>query len=122
MKVLATILIILIALVLVGIVVGKDNPGQWTNTWNNFKDSYSVSGLVTDSMTVFNGNKVKRIPLSNQEQQRVVYRWTDSKGVKHLSYERPRGVDNVEEVRLGDLEYKVEQSLTEEEKEAALRN
>lgn len=121
MKVFATILIVLIALILLGVVVGKDNPGQWSKTWDNFKDSYSVTGLVSDSVAVFQGNKVKRIPLSHQEQQRVVYRWTDAKGVKHLSYERPRGVDNVEEVRLGDLDYKVEESLSDEEKSEVLQ-
>jgi hypothetical protein len=116
MKKIGVVLIILIALVVRGVLIERQNAQVWPTVWQNFRDTESVVGLIKETFLALGGQQIKRVPMSIREMNTIVYRWRDKSGKIHLSYQKPVDVENVEEVRLGDLNYKIEPSLTEEEK------
>ncbi|NVJ51362.1 MAG: hypothetical protein HWE13_08350 [Gammaproteobacteria bacterium] len=119
MKIVGALIALLVALFLYGAYLEKESPGQWRIVWDNFGKSYSVVSLAKDTTAVFMKETVKPQALSADEMEQVVYRWVEN-GVTHTSYQRPSHVENVQAIRLGDLDYKVEKSLTEEEKNKLL--
>lgn len=121
MKKLLIFLAIIIAIVIRAAMIEHNYPEQWPTVWKNFKDTESVTNLLTETVAVFRGERVKRVAMSIREMNTIVYRWKDERGEVHLSYQKPTGVDNVEEIRLGDLNYQIESSLSEEEKALLLK-
>jgi hypothetical protein len=122
MKKMGVVLILLIALVIRGVMIERQNSHVWPTVWQNFKDTESVLTLIKETFQALGGQQVKRVPMSVREMDTIVYRWRDERGKIHMSYQKPVGVDNVEEIRLGDLNYQIEPSLTEEEKAKLLNN
>ncbi len=121
MKKLLIILAIIMAVVIRAAMIEHKHPEQWSIVWQNFKDTESVVTLLKETVDVFRGERVKRVAMSIREMNTIVYRWKDDRGEIHISYQKPTGVDNVEEIRLGDLNYQIETSLSEEEKALLLK-
>lgn len=120
MKVFSIILVAIIGMVLYGAYLERQNPGQWEIVGKNFVKTESLAVLAKDSFKVFSQEPVKLMALSAAESERIVYRWVDEYGTPHVSYQRPENVPNVKEIRLGDMDFKVQKSLTEQEKQQLL--
>lgn len=120
MKKSLAILVILILLIGRAVWIEKNSPDQWSIAWKNYQDTESELQFVKEVVAVFRGEKLKRVPMSVREMNRIVYKWVDDRGESHMSYQKPVGVKNVQEIRLGDLNYQVEESLTDEEKRRVL--
>ncbi len=117
---------VFILLIILAFIVGRamwieeNSPDAWSTVWKNYKDTESIGTLLSDGFDVLRGEPVKRVAMSVREMNRVIYKWVDDYGVTQMSYQKPVGVQNVQEVRLGDLDYQVEKSLTEEQKKKLL--
>ena len=108
-----TLGIIVLILLLVGraLWIEENHPDQWATVWQNYKDTESVGTLFSEGFNVFRGETIKRVPMSVREANTIVYQWVDDRGEYHTSYQKPTGVSNVKEIRLGDLDYQIEPSI-----------
>ncbi|MCO7225317.1 DUF4124 domain-containing protein [Pleionea sp. CnH1-48] len=117
------LLILLILALIIGRVlwVKEAHPGQWSIVFDNYQDTESVGELVAETISVFRGIRVSRAPMSVREANKVIYKWTDKYGQVHMNYQLPPDVKDYETVRLGDLKFDIDKSLSKEEKEALLK-
>ncbi|MEE4244975.1 MAG: hypothetical protein V2I33_06175 [Kangiellaceae bacterium] len=97
-------------------------PGQWRTLLKNYEDTESIGTLVHETYLTIIGEHVGRVPLSLKEMNTIVYQWTDEYGQLNTSYQKPVGVDNVKEIRLGDLNYQIDRTMSKEDVKRLLNN
>lgn len=110
------LIIIVFAIIIGGLqLFGGRDFGQITLAWDKYQSKGELSGFLSDVGTIFAGGKVKEgaLPSSHYANQ-VMYRWKDELGQVHVSERKPN-VANYEEIRLGDLDYQIEESMSQEE-------
>ena len=110
-KILFFLLAVVIAVTARAYWVHSNKPAQWDTLWRNYRDSESFSRFVREFALVIQGTQIKPVPISVQEAQRYVYKWVDAEGNTQLSQQEPIGVDNFEKIKLGDLDYQIEESI-----------
>jgi len=116
------LIIIVFALVIAGLqLFGGRDFGQITLAWDKYRSGGELSSFLSDVGVIFSGDKVKEGALpSSRYANQIMYRWKDEFGVVHVSERRP-SVENFEEIRLGDLNYQIEESMTPEEIKRVLK-
>lgn len=115
MKKLIPLLVIIGLIAWRSIYINMDDPEAWPLVWDNYQASESVGSLMKDVFAVFSGKKIKPAILPAKEMDRIVFQWKNDRGEVQTSFQRPVGVKNVKEIRLGDLNYQTEKGLTAEE-------
>ncbi len=110
-------ILVIIILLIVGraVWIEKNQPNQWRYLWQNYQDTQSIAQLAKQTFDVMRGVQLKKAMMSEKEKNTIVYKWTDERGEIHMSYQKPIGVPNVQEIRLGDLNYQVTDGLTDKE-------
>ncbi|MCW9016473.1 MAG: DUF4124 domain-containing protein [Kangiellaceae bacterium] len=116
------IVLIAFALIIVGLqMFGGRDFGQMSLAVHKYKTEGTVGSFLTDVGSIFKGGKIKegRLPMGGYADQ-VMYRWVDENGEVHVSERKP-DVANYEEIRMGDLKFQVEDSLSKEELNKTLK-
>ena len=106
------LIIIILVVVLAGLqIFGGRDFSQVSLAWDKYTHGGDMGSFATDVGIIFAGEKVRESVLPSSEYaQKIMYRWTDELGVVHISERKPN-VDNFEEIRMGDLDYKVEKGM-----------
>ncbi|WP_144395496.1 hypothetical protein [Pleionea sediminis] len=116
MKKLTPLFVILGLIIVRAIYVQVDQPGTWARTWDNFKTSQSILHFGKDIFYVLSGKQIRVTTLPADEMERVIYQWKNDVGEIQTSFQRPVGVKNVKEIRLGDLDIQTEESMSDKER------
>jgi len=116
------VILIVLAVLMGGLqLFGGRDFGQMTLAWDKYSYGGTLGSFLKDVGVIFKGGKIKEslLPLGKYAEQ-VMYRWKDEFGQLHVS-ERQPDVEEYETIRIGDLEFQVEEGLSEEEIKAALK-
>ena len=116
------ILILILFMVLVaGLqLFGGRDFGQVSVAWEKYQYDGDINSLSEDIVIIFAGDKVNQGGLeSARTAERLMYRWTDDKGVVHMSERMPKQGE-YEVIRMGELKMETQEALDKEEINKAL--
>lgn len=114
--------IVLFALIIAGLqIFGGRDFGQVSLALDKYQHGGTIGDFVSDVALIFKGGKVKEnlFPHSRYREM-VMYRWKDEFGEIHVS-ERQPNVENYEVIRLGDLDLKVQEGMSDQEIKSILK-
>lgn len=116
-------ILILFVLVVAGLqMFGGRDFGQASIAWEKYQYGGDLGSLSEDIMIIFAGDKINQGGLeSARTAERMMYRWTDEKGVVHVSERMPKKGE-YEVIRMGDLRIETQKALDEEEIKKALND
>jgi len=101
---------------------GGRDFGQVSVAWEKYQYSDDLGSLSEDIVIIFAGDKVNQGGLeSARTAERLMYRWTDDKGVVHMSERMPKQGE-YEVIRMGDLRMETQEALDKEEINKALND
>jgi len=115
------VILVLFILVIAGLqLFGGRDFGQIGTAWDKYRYSDDLGGLTKDVIIIFSGDQVNTGGLDvAKTEERVMYRWTDERGVVHNS-EHPPKTGDYEEIRIGELKIKTQKGMEKEEIDKAL--
>lgn len=94
---------------------GYRDFSQFSLAGKKYQQSNNLDVLVEDILRVIQGKRVREgNRLLGQYADQVIYRWKDELGQMHVSERRP-DVAEFEIIRLGDLKFKLQEGMSEEE-------
>ncbi|WP_444998458.1 DUF4124 domain-containing protein [Aliikangiella sp. IMCC44359] len=89
--------------------------GQVAMAWDKYQLNGTVGSFFSDIGIIFKGEKIKESVFPDSKYaEKVVYRWTDAAGEVHVSERKPKNIDKFETIRLGDMEFQIQESMGEE--------
>jgi len=117
------VILILFIVIVAGLqMFGGRDFGQVSVAWEKYQYGGNLSNLSEDIMVIFAGDKINQGGLeSARTAERMMYRWTDEKGLVHVSERMPKDGE-FEVIRMGDLKIETQKALDEEEINKALNN
>jgi len=118
------VILVLFFIVVAGLqLFGGRDFTQVTVAWDKYQYGGTLSGLGSDIVTIFTGDKINQGGLSTAKlAERIIYRWTDEQGVVHHSERMPGSGIKYETISMGELNITVQKSLDKEEIKKALNN
>ncbi len=115
LKKLILVLVIFIVVIAGLQLFGGRDFGQINLAWDKYQSHEELGKFLSDVGVIFSGGKVKEGALpSSRYANQIMYRWTDELGQVHVSERKPN-VANYEEIKLGDLDYQIEESMSNEQ-------
>jgi hypothetical protein len=117
------VILVLFILVIAGLqLFGGRDFGQVNVAWKKYQYGGDLGSLSEDIGSIFAGDKVNQGGLESARMaERLMYRWTDDKGVVHMSERMPKD-GKYEVIRMGDLKIETQKALDEEEIKKALND
>ncbi len=116
------ILIVVLVVVMIGLqIFGGRDFSQISLAYDKYQTKGEISTFLSDIGVMFSGGKVKEgvLPSSRYANQ-VLYRWKDSNGIVQVTERKP-DVGQYEVIKLGDLNYQIEEGMSEEQIKALLK-
>lgn len=117
------VILILFVVIVAGLqLFGGRDFGQVSVAWEKYQYGGDLGSLSKDIIIIFAGDKINQGGLeSAKTAERMMYRWTDEKGVVHVSERMPKEGE-FEVIRMGDLKIETQKALDEEEIKKALND
>jgi len=115
------VILVLFILVIAGLqLFGDRDFGQMDDAWDKYRHGGDLGSLSEDVVIIFSGGKVNTGGLDVAKTvERLMYRWTDERGVIHNG-EHPPKTGEYEVIRLGELNVKTQKGMEKEEIDKAL--
>jgi len=115
------VILVLFVVVIAGLqLFGDRDFAQMGTAWDKYRHGGDLSSLSKDVVIVFSGDKVNKGNLDVvQSAERLLYRWTDERGVVHNSG-RPPKTGEYEVIKMGELKVKTQKGMEKEEIDQAL--
>ena len=110
------IIIVVFLLVVAGLqIFGGRDFGQMSLAWDKYRSQGEIGEFMSDIGIMFRGGKVKESVFPNSRYAKMImYRWKDELGEVHVSERKPE-VEVYEEIRLGDMQFQIEEGMSKEE-------
>ncbi len=113
------ILLFIVALAGLQFFGGRDFT-QVSLAWDKYQLSEDFGDFMSDVGVIFKGETVKDSLIPAEYANKMYYRWTDGAGRVQYS-ERMPNVENYEEISIKDLPFSMQEAMSKEEIDGALR-